>query len=181
VPHVDTTDGPVEHAVVSGQGEPARRAVTPFPGSRRNTMRRSPGWARRPNAAPWHGGNQRTTAVNKAPQSVSLTQWLVFVTPGPDRALANGSFVPPAREQSENGAAGGPKIVNFFALITDRDEQRPPEAKQPAAELLPVLYAELRRLAATLTVTASMRSTPLSIAGPRPTADLRIPHRAARR
>jgi RNA polymerase sigma factor (TIGR02999 family) len=35
--------------------------------------------------------------------------------------------------------------------MTDRDEQRPPEAKQPAAELLPVLYGELRRLAATLT------------------------------
>ena len=35
--------------------------------------------------------------------------------------------------------------------MTDRDEQRPPEAKQPAAELLPVLYAELRRLAAQLT------------------------------
>jgi hypothetical protein len=38
-----------------------------------------------------------------------------------------------------------------FSLMTDRDEQRPPEAKQPAAELLPVLYAERRRLAATLT------------------------------
>jgi RNA polymerase sigma factor (TIGR02999 family) len=35
--------------------------------------------------------------------------------------------------------------------MTDREEQRPREAKQPAAELLPVLYAELRRLAGTLT------------------------------
>jgi RNA polymerase sigma factor (TIGR02999 family) len=35
--------------------------------------------------------------------------------------------------------------------MTERDEQRPPEPKQPAAELLPVLYTELRRLAATLT------------------------------
>jgi len=31
------------------------------------------------------------------------------------------------------------------------DEQKRPEAKQPAAELLPVLYAELHRLAAALT------------------------------
>jgi RNA polymerase sigma factor (TIGR02999 family) len=35
--------------------------------------------------------------------------------------------------------------------MTARDEQKPPEVKQPAAELLPILYAELRRLAATLT------------------------------
>jgi RNA polymerase sigma factor (TIGR02999 family) len=35
--------------------------------------------------------------------------------------------------------------------MTQPDEQRGPEEKQPAAELLPVLYGELRRLAATLT------------------------------
>ncbi len=35
--------------------------------------------------------------------------------------------------------------------MTQRDEQRPPDEKQPAAELLPILYLELRRLAATLT------------------------------
>jgi RNA polymerase sigma factor (TIGR02999 family) len=35
--------------------------------------------------------------------------------------------------------------------MTDREEHRPPEARQPAAELLPVLYAELRHLAGTLT------------------------------
>jgi RNA polymerase sigma factor (TIGR02999 family) len=35
--------------------------------------------------------------------------------------------------------------------MTDRDEQTPPQTKQPAAELLPELYAELRRLAAGLT------------------------------
>jgi len=35
--------------------------------------------------------------------------------------------------------------------MTEPDEQRPPEVKQSAAELLPVLYAELRRLAAALT------------------------------
>jgi RNA polymerase sigma factor (TIGR02999 family) len=35
--------------------------------------------------------------------------------------------------------------------MTQRDEQNPPDEKQPAAELLPVLYLELRRLAASLT------------------------------
>ena len=35
--------------------------------------------------------------------------------------------------------------------MTQRDEQSPSDEKQPAAELLPVLYAELRRLAAALT------------------------------
>jgi RNA polymerase sigma factor (TIGR02999 family) len=35
--------------------------------------------------------------------------------------------------------------------MTQRDEERPPEEKQPAAELLPILYIELRRLAASLT------------------------------
>jgi RNA polymerase sigma factor (TIGR02999 family) len=35
--------------------------------------------------------------------------------------------------------------------MTDRSEERPTEVMRPAAELLPVLYAELRRLAASLT------------------------------
>jgi RNA polymerase sigma factor (TIGR02999 family) len=35
--------------------------------------------------------------------------------------------------------------------MTQRDEQRPPVAKQPAADLLPIVYEELRRLAAALT------------------------------
>ena len=35
--------------------------------------------------------------------------------------------------------------------MTQRDEQSPSQEKQPAAELLPVLYAELRHLAAALT------------------------------
>jgi RNA polymerase sigma factor (TIGR02999 family) len=35
--------------------------------------------------------------------------------------------------------------------MAERDEQNPADGKQPAAELLPILYAELRRLAATLT------------------------------
>jgi RNA polymerase sigma factor (TIGR02999 family) len=35
--------------------------------------------------------------------------------------------------------------------MTQRDEQSPTHEKQPAAELLPVLYAELRHLAAALT------------------------------
>jgi RNA polymerase sigma factor (TIGR02999 family) len=35
--------------------------------------------------------------------------------------------------------------------MTEREQQGPAEEKQPAAELLPVLYAELRRLAAGLT------------------------------
>jgi len=35
--------------------------------------------------------------------------------------------------------------------MTQRDVQRPPDEKQPAAELLPILYLELRRLAASLT------------------------------
>jgi RNA polymerase sigma factor (TIGR02999 family) len=35
--------------------------------------------------------------------------------------------------------------------MAERDEEKPSEVKQPAAELLPILYAELRRLAATLT------------------------------
>jgi RNA polymerase sigma factor (TIGR02999 family) len=35
--------------------------------------------------------------------------------------------------------------------MAERDEERPVNEKQPAAELLPALYAELRRLAATLT------------------------------
>ena len=35
--------------------------------------------------------------------------------------------------------------------MTPPDEQERPEEKQPAAELLPILYAELRRLAAVLT------------------------------
>jgi RNA polymerase sigma factor (TIGR02999 family) len=35
--------------------------------------------------------------------------------------------------------------------MAEREEQPPPELKQSAAELLPVLYAELRRLAAALT------------------------------
>jgi RNA polymerase sigma factor (TIGR02999 family) len=38
-----------------------------------------------------------------------------------------------------------------FSPMTPPDEQRGPEEKQPAAELLPILYGELRRLAATLT------------------------------
>jgi RNA polymerase sigma factor (TIGR02999 family) len=35
--------------------------------------------------------------------------------------------------------------------MTQRDEQRPPDENQPAAELLPILYLELHRLAASLT------------------------------
>src|SRR3954453_11636207 len=35
--------------------------------------------------------------------------------------------------------------------MIEPEQERPDEAKQPAAELLPVLYAELRRLAAALT------------------------------
>jgi RNA polymerase sigma factor (TIGR02999 family) len=35
--------------------------------------------------------------------------------------------------------------------MTDASDTRPPEEAQPAAELLPALYAELRRLAAALT------------------------------
>jgi RNA polymerase sigma factor (TIGR02999 family) len=35
--------------------------------------------------------------------------------------------------------------------MTDPEQPSPPEAKQPAADLLPVLYAELRRLAVALT------------------------------
>jgi RNA polymerase sigma factor (TIGR02999 family) len=35
--------------------------------------------------------------------------------------------------------------------MTQRADDRPPAEKQPAAELLPVLYVELRRLAASLT------------------------------
>jgi RNA polymerase sigma factor (TIGR02999 family) len=35
--------------------------------------------------------------------------------------------------------------------MTERDQEKPAESKQPAAELLPVLYTELRRLAASLT------------------------------
>jgi RNA polymerase sigma factor (TIGR02999 family) len=38
-----------------------------------------------------------------------------------------------------------------FSRVTPPDEQGSPRAKQPAAELLPILYAELRRLAAVLT------------------------------
>ena len=35
--------------------------------------------------------------------------------------------------------------------MTQREEERPAGVKQPAAELLPALYVELRRLAASLT------------------------------
>jgi hypothetical protein len=38
----------------------------------------------------------------------------LFVVPGVVRPVANPSFLPPATESSENGAAGGPKIVKFF-------------------------------------------------------------------
>jgi RNA polymerase sigma factor (TIGR02999 family) len=38
-----------------------------------------------------------------------------------------------------------------FSRMTPPDERGRPEAKQPAAELIPILYAELRRLAAVLT------------------------------
>jgi RNA polymerase sigma factor (TIGR02999 family) len=38
-----------------------------------------------------------------------------------------------------------------FSPMTPPEEQRSPQEKQPAAELLPILYAELRRLAAVLT------------------------------
>jgi RNA polymerase sigma factor (TIGR02999 family) len=43
------------------------------------------------------------------------------------------------------------KDSDEFSEMTLPDEQREPEEKQPAAELLPLLYAELRRLAAALT------------------------------
>jgi RNA polymerase sigma factor (TIGR02999 family) len=43
--------------------------------------------------------------------------------------------------------------------MTQRDEPRPLEAKQPAAELLPVLYAELRCLAAAFTARLSPGQT----------------------
>src|ERR1700758_572249 len=43
--------------------------------------------------------------------------------------------------------------------MTQRDEQSPSQGKQPAAELLPVLYAELRRLAAALTARLSPGQT----------------------
>jgi RNA polymerase sigma factor (TIGR02999 family) len=38
-----------------------------------------------------------------------------------------------------------------FSRMTPPDERGRPQAKQPAAELIPILYAELRRLAAVLT------------------------------
>src|ERR1700730_14545303 len=43
--------------------------------------------------------------------------------------------------------------------MTQRDEQSPSQKKQPAAELLPVLYAELRQLAAALTARLTPRQT----------------------
>ena len=43
--------------------------------------------------------------------------------------------------------------------MTQPDEQGPPQEKQPAAELLPVLYAELRHLAAALTARLSPGQT----------------------
>src|SRR5262249_752556 len=70
-----------------------------------------------------------------------------------------GKEVPPPRNRlatvgpitaSEKGASGGSKILRISGL-TPYDETRSPEEKQPAAELLPILYAELRRLAAVLT------------------------------
>jgi len=43
--------------------------------------------------------------------------------------------------------------------MTPREQERPAAKKQPAAELLPVVYAELRRLAAALTVGLSPGQT----------------------
>src|SRR6516225_11327474 len=43
--------------------------------------------------------------------------------------------------------------------MAERDEQNPADGKQPAAELLPILYAELRRLAASLTARLSPGQT----------------------
>src|SRR6516165_2211189 len=55
-----------------------------------------------------------------------------------------------ATESSEKGAAGGPRSMIFSSPMPP-DEQEDPETKQPAAELLPILYAELHRLATALT------------------------------
>jgi RNA polymerase sigma factor (TIGR02999 family) len=43
--------------------------------------------------------------------------------------------------------------------MTEPDQERPVEVKQPAAELLPLLYAELRHLAAALTARLSPGQT----------------------
>ena len=49
--------------------------------------------------------------------------------------------------------------MEFFCFMTQRDEPEPSEARQPAAELLPVLYAELRSLAAALSSRLSAGQT----------------------
>ena len=58
--------------------------------------------------------------------------------------------LPPATEQSENGASRGPGIV-IFSPDEPPDEPEAHGLKRPAADLLPAVYAELRRHAAVLT------------------------------
>jgi RNA polymerase sigma factor (TIGR02999 family) len=53
----------------------------------------------------------------------------------------------------------GGQTSGFFSLMTQPDEPKLTEANQPAAELLPVLYEELRRLAAVLTTRLSPGQT----------------------
>jgi RNA polymerase sigma factor (TIGR02999 family) len=75
-----------------------------------------------------------------------------LVTPRVDRALGNGEILIRGYKTIRKRPSRRANTREIFFLMTDQQQPDQPEAKQSAAELLPVLYAELRRLAMALTV-----------------------------
>jgi RNA polymerase sigma factor (TIGR02999 family) len=74
-----------------------------------------------------------------------------FVVPRVDRVVASGENLLHGHKTIRKRRRPRINSLAIYFPMTDSEPHSPHEAKQPAAELLPVLYTELRRLAAALT------------------------------